>query len=80
MQPILVAELTKGKIMNMMEGMSIAAIGGLVSLTFSDLAVACGQALGDGHIASRHTRILSRAMMGLWLAAVVDGLHTLKGH
>ena len=65
--------------MNMLNWMAIATVGGLVSLTFSDLAVACVQALGADHAASRHARMQARRMKGLWVAAVAGGVRTLQG-
>lgn len=66
--------------MSMTGWMILAVIGALVSLVSGDLAAACDQAWGTGHMVSRHARLLARAMTALWLAAVMGGVHALSGY
>lgn len=64
---------------SMIPAMTLAVVGGLLSLVFRDFATGCAQLWGPRHTVTRHAHLLSRAITAIWLAACVGAAHALTG-
>lgn len=60
--------------------MTLALVGGPVSSAYRDLTDCCERQWGLRHFATRHARLLSRALTAVWLAACAGAVLNPAGY